>query len=71
MIFIPGTSCSRTMQTSSSWIGRVANGATRQTISPRLTINYLFFSLQRSGRLDGNLRGVVLTLLAALSERNG
>ena len=40
-------------RTSSSWIGRAASGAIRRTISPPLLINYLFFSLQRSERLEG------------------
>jgi hypothetical protein len=36
-----------------------------------LTINYLFFSLQRSGRLDGPFEGVVLAILEAVSRCDG
>ena len=33
-----------------------------------LTMNYLFFSLQRSGRLDGNLEVIVPAILGSVSR---
>ena len=69
-IFIPGTSCSGRARTSRSSTARAENGESLRTTRPAMTINYLFFSLQRSGRLEGPFEKMFLSVLGQLPRKD-
>ena len=70
-ISIPGTSCSGQARTLPCSTGHGGNGAKPADDVATMSINYLFFSLQRSGRMEGDLGEPVPAVLGHLPGTHG